>query len=114
MTEHLHAEPQFHVRMAFQPILDTLSGRAYAYEALVRGPDGETAAEMLAQVTPETRYAFDQQCRVAAIEQAVRAGIVATGARLAINFMPDVITAPLEDCQRTLRAARDWGFPPSG
>ncbi|MFZ5746430.1 MAG: EAL domain-containing protein [Pseudomonadota bacterium] len=102
----------FELTMAFQPILDVELGQPVAYEALVRGPNGEGAAAMLAQVTPETRYTFDQQCRVAAIECAVRAGIKETGARLSINFMPDVITEPTEDSQRTLRAARDTGFPP--
>lgn len=59
--------------MAFQPIVDTVTGLPFAYEALVRGGNGEGAAEVLARVTPDNRYAFDQQCRVAAIEGAVAA-----------------------------------------
>lgn len=106
------AEQDFALSMAFQPILDAQHGTPFAYEALVRGPGGESAGEMLARVTPDTRYAFDQQCRVAAIEQAVAAGIIATGARLSINFMPDMVADPVADSQRTLRAARDTGFPP--
>lgn len=102
----------FALEMAFQPILDAVSGHVFAYEALVRGPNGESAAAMLAQVTPETRYAFDQQCRVAAIVKSVAAGIVPTGAFLCINFMPDVISDPVADSQRTLRAARETGLPP--
>ena len=77
--------------MAFQPIVDVTTGRAWAYEALVRGSNGEGAGEVLAAVTPENRYAFDQQCRVAAITQAVEAGIVETGARLSINFLPNAV-----------------------
>jgi len=50
--------------MAFQPIVDVQDGSVYAYEALVRGPQGESAASMLAQVN---RHAFDQHCRVKAI-----------------------------------------------
>ncbi|WP_227698596.1 EAL domain-containing protein [Sphingomonas hengshuiensis] len=106
------AEQDFDVAMAFQPILDAHTGMAFAYEALVRGRRGESAAEMLGRVTPATRYTFDQQCRVAAIEQAVAAGIIATGARLSINFMPDTVDDPVADSQRTLRAARETGFPP--
>ncbi|WP_448663293.1 EAL domain-containing protein [Sphingomonas sp. CJ20] len=106
------AEQDFDVAMAFQPILDVHSGTAFAYEALVRGRGGETAGEMLGRVRPDTRYTFDQQCRVAAIDQAVAAGIIATGARLSINFMPDVILDPVADSQRTLRAARETGLPP--
>lgn len=105
-------EQDFQLTMAFQPIVDTSTGRAYGYEALVRGRDGEGAAEILGRVVPETRYAFDQQCRVTAIETAVAAGIIETGAMLSINFMPDVIVDPIEDSQRTLRAARETRLPP--
>lgn len=66
----------FDIAMAFQPIVDVETGRPFAFEALVRGNNGEGAGEVLARVTPENRYAFDQQCRVAAIEGAVAAGIL--------------------------------------
>ena len=69
----------FDLAMAFQPIVDVTTGRPFAYEALVRGAGGEGAAAVLSRVTPENRYAFDQQCRVAAIEQAVEAGILRGG-----------------------------------
>jgi EAL domain-containing protein (putative c-di-GMP-specific phosphodiesterase class I) len=75
---------QFDLAMAFQPIVDVQTGLAWAYEALVRGADGQGAAAVLSQVSDENRYAFDQQCRVAAITQAVEAGIIDTGARLSI------------------------------
>eukprot|EP01035_Chromulina_nebulosa_P044886 gene44886-60807_t len=64
----------FAFSMAFQPIVDIGTGHPYAYEALVRGPSGESAASVLAQVSAANRYAFDQQCRVKAIEAAARAG----------------------------------------
>ncbi|MDR6849516.1 MAG: EAL domain-containing protein [Sphingomonas sp.] len=105
-------EHDFHLVMAFQPIMDVVANRTCAYEALVRGPNGEGAPEMLARVTPETRYAFDQQCRVAAIRQAVAAGIMSTGALLSINFLPEAIEDPVADSERTLRTARETGFPP--
>ena len=50
---------EFSIAMAFQPIVDTATGLAYAYEALVRGPDGEGAADVLAAVTEDNRYTFD-------------------------------------------------------
>ena len=75
----------FSIRIAFQPIMDLHSGSAYAYEALVRGPNGEGAAHVIAQVTPDQLYAFDQACRVAAIKSAVAAGILKTDARLSIK-----------------------------
>lgn len=97
--------------MAFQPIIDVETGRAFAYEALVRGPNGEDAATVLGQVTPENRYAFDQKCRVTAIESAVAAGIVDTGARLSINFLPNAVYSPVACIQLTLKAARATGLP---
>lgn len=102
---------RFEIAMAFQPIVDADTGRPFAFEALVRGRDGEDAGEVLARVTPENRYAFDQQCRVAAIEGAVAAGILETGARLSINFLPNAVYSPKACIQLTLKTARATGFP---
>lgn len=97
--------------MAFQPIVDVTTGLPFAFEALVRGADGTGAADVLASVTPEHRYAFDQQCRVAAIEGAVAAGILDTDARLSINFLPNAVYSPMACIQLTLQTARATGFP---
>jgi EAL domain-containing protein (putative c-di-GMP-specific phosphodiesterase class I) len=97
--------------MAFQPIVDVETGRPFAFEALVRGAGGEGAADVLARVTPENRYAFDQQCRVAAIEGAVAAGILDTDARLSINFLPNAVYSPVACIQLTLKTARACGLP---
>jgi len=104
-------EIEFDLAMAFQPIVDVETGRPFAYEALVRGGNGEGAAAVLARVTPDNRYAFDQQCRVAAIEQAVAAGIIDTGARLSINFLPNAVYSPVACIQLTLKTARATSFP---
>jgi EAL domain-containing protein (putative c-di-GMP-specific phosphodiesterase class I) len=101
----------FDFSMAFQPILDLETGEVFAYEALVRGPAGEGAAEVLARVTPENRYAFDQQCRVKAIETAVGAGILDTPARLSINFLPNAVYSPKACIQLTLKTAAATGLP---
>lgn len=105
------AASQFDLAMAFQPIVDVETGRAWAFEALVRGSNGEGAEAVLGGVTPENRYAFDQQCRVAAIEQAVAAGILGTGARLSINFLPNAVYSPVACIQLTLKTAAAVGFP---
>lgn len=105
--------PEFALAMAFQPIVDVDTGLPFAFEALVRGADGQGAAEVLGSVTEETRYAFDQQCRVAAIEHAVAAGIIATGARLSINFLPNAVYSPIACIQLTLKTARATGLPAS-
>lgn len=98
-------------RAAFHPILDLQEQRVFAYEALIRGADGEGAAEVLGQVRPEQMYAFDQACRVTAIREAVAAGIVETGARLSINFLPNAVYSPMACIQLTLKTAREVGFP---
>lgn len=101
----------FDIAMAFQPIVDLHTGRAFAHEALVRGPNGEGAASVLAQVTPENRYAFDQRCRVAAIQGAVAAGLLETDARLSINFLPNAVYSPVACIQLTLATAHATGLP---
>lgn len=101
----------FGFAMAFQPIVDMRSGRPWAYEALVRGPAGEPAGKVLSRVTEANRYAFDQRCRVLAIETAVRAGILETGARLSINFLPNAVYSPKACIQLTLKTAAATGFP---
>jgi EAL domain-containing protein (putative c-di-GMP-specific phosphodiesterase class I) len=101
----------FPYSMAFQPIVDVVTGQIYAYEALVRGVQNESAASVLAQVTPQNRYAFDQGCRVAAIRLAKRLGLDQTPAKLSINFLPGVIDSPSGGLQLTLATAREVGFP---
>ncbi|QXQ05464.1 EAL domain-containing protein [Sphingosinicellaceae bacterium] len=97
--------------MAFQPIVDIVTGVPFAYEALVRGPADEGAGHMLAQVSEANRYAFDQRCRVKAIETAAQCGLIESGARLSINFLPNAVYSPAACIQLTLRTAAATGFP---
>ena len=101
----------FAFSMAFQPIVDIVEGRPFAYEALVRGPADEGAASILARVSEANRYAFDQQCRVKAIETAAKAGLLETDARLSINFLPNAVYSPAACIQLTLKTARAVDFP---
>jgi EAL domain-containing protein (putative c-di-GMP-specific phosphodiesterase class I) len=101
----------FDFSMAFQPIVDLTTNRPYAYEALIRGTAGESAASVIARVKPETRYAFDQRCRTQAIKGAVAAGILGTPARLSINFLPNAVYSPRACIQLTLETARETQFP---
>jgi EAL domain-containing protein (putative c-di-GMP-specific phosphodiesterase class I) len=101
----------FDFSMAFQPIVDLASGEPYAYEALIRGPGGEPAASILSRVSETNRYAFDQRCRVKAIETAAAAGILSTPARLSINFLPNAVYSPVACIQLTLKTARALDFP---
>jgi EAL domain-containing protein (putative c-di-GMP-specific phosphodiesterase class I) len=104
------AEP-FSFSMAFQPIVDVADHTVFAYEALVRGPHGESAYSVLSQVTEETRYAFDQNCRVKAITLASKLGVHTQGARLSVNFMPGAVYSPSACIQKTLKTAHETGFP---
>jgi EAL domain-containing protein (putative c-di-GMP-specific phosphodiesterase class I) len=97
--------------MAFQPIVDVETGRAFAYEALVRGVDGAGAYHVLSSVTEANRYAFDQACRVKAIETAMAAGLMQSDAKLSINFLPNAVYSPLACIQLTLATARSVGMP---
>ena len=98
----------FPFTMAFQPIVDLEESRIDAYEALVRGPNGEGAGTVLAQVNAQNRYAFDQACRVRAIELAARLGI---DRQLNINFLPNAVYEPRACIRLTLDAAARTGFP---
>ena len=97
--------------MAFQPIIDVVEGIPFAYEALVRGPVGQGAHSVLSRISEENRYAFDQKCRVKAIETAVMAGLGETSARLSINFLPNAVYSPAACIQLTLKTARAVSFP---
>lgn len=97
--------------MAFQPIVDVATGTIFAHEALVRGTGGEGALSVLSQVADANRYAFDQQCRVKAIELATQLDLVADGARLSINFMPNAVYEPRACIRLTLATAMRTGFP---
>ncbi len=95
--------------MAFQPIVDLQESRIDSFEALVRGVDGSEAAWVLAQVNDANVYAFDQACRVKAIELAARLGIDQS---LNINFLPNAVYEPKACIRATLDAALRTGFDP--
>ncbi len=95
----LDPEAIFPFTMAFQPIVDVQHQRIDAYEALVRGPNGEGAGYVLSKVNDRNRYAFDQACRTKAIDLAARLGITC---RLNINFLPNAVYEPKACIRATL------------
>lgn len=98
----------FQFDYAFQPIVDVDQQCIFAHEALVRGPAGESAASVLAQVNEGNQYRFDQACRVKAIKSAAQLGMTEY---LSINFLPNAIYKPEVCIRTTLEAARTHGFP---
>jgi EAL domain-containing protein (putative c-di-GMP-specific phosphodiesterase class I) len=103
-------ELPFRISMAFQPIVDARKREIFAYEALVRGSSGEPAGAILAQVTPDSRYAFDQTCRCTAVALAARLQVPCF---VSINFLPNAVYQAATCIRATLQAARDHGFPTS-
>lgn len=98
----------FDFTMAFQPIVDIKNKRVFAQEALVRGLNNEPAGQILSQVTAESLYKFDQQCRINAVRLASKLNI---DSFLCINFLPNAVYRP-ENCLRTtIRAATEYDFP---
>lgn len=102
------ARLDFGFEYAYQPIVDVERRTIYAHEALVRGPQGEGAASVLAQVNEQNRYRFDQACRVKAIKGASALDMTEN---LSINFLPNAIYKPELCIRTTLEAARVHGFP---
>lgn len=100
----------FDVRMAFQPIVNAGDRSIFAYEALVRGSQGEGAGEVIGRLRPEQLYRFDQTCRVKAIETAAGLGMTA---RLSINIIPNAVYKPATCIRLTLAAAERCGFDPA-
>jgi len=98
----------FDIKMAFQPIVNVTTRKVFAYEALVRGVNGEGAGEVLSRVNADNMYTFDQTCRVRAIETAAKINLPSN---LSINFMPNAIYEPETCLAKTLETASRTGFP---
>ncbi|WP_299403434.1 EAL domain-containing protein [Acaryochloris sp. IP29b_bin.148] len=94
--------------MAFQPIVNLSNGTIFAQEALVRGLNQESAASILGQVTDESRYRFDQACRVKAIQLAAELDIQSI---LSINFLPNAVYQPELCIRTTIETAQKCNFP---
>ena len=103
------AKLDFDFSMAFQPIVDTKAGEVFAYEALVRGPQGEPAPSVLDRVNRDNRYYFDQAARVTAIRLAAELGMTSF---LSINFMPNAVYRPQTCIRATMEAAAIYGIDP--
>ncbi|BCN92356.1 diguanylate phosphodiesterase [Thiomicrorhabdus immobilis] len=105
---HCGSTLPFDFTFAFQPIVNLRRQQIFGYEALVRGVNGESAASILSQVDDDNRYAFDQACRVKAIQLASELKL---DKMLSINFLPNAVYQPEHCIQSTLRAAKECNFP---
>lgn len=98
----------FDFEYAYQPIVDLSRREIVAHEALVRGPNGESAFSVLSQVDDTNRYTFDQACRVKAIRGAAELGMMEL---LSINFLPNAVYRPEACIRTTFAAAKEHRFP---
>jgi len=98
----------FPFTMAFQPIVDLDRHEIRGFEALVRGPAGESAGSILSKVDATNIYAFDQACRSKAIALASQLGLQRG---LSINFLPNAIYDPKACLVHTFKAASKHRFP---
>lgn len=96
---------------AFQPIVDTSTGKPYAYEALIRGPYGESAHSVLTGVPAPLRYHFDQAIRERAFSAARTVGLAT---RLSVNCLPNALLRHDRNIDRTIEAAEANGISMSG
>ena len=95
--------------MAFQPIVDVSDGwRPFAYEALLRGANGESAGAILAGIPTDDVLAFDAACRNKALELARFLGL---RCRLSLNVTAEAVGNYRHGLHATLHTARELGFP---
>ena len=92
---------------AFQPIVDVNEKSIFGYEALVRGRNNESAAEILGAVSESERSEFDGRCITKAIANAAQLSLSTV---LSMN-LPATAEA-VELVQLAQRAGAAKGIPP--
>jgi blue light- and temperature-responsive anti-repressor len=104
----LSAPADHRFTFAFQPIIDAVDRQVYSYEALVRGPGGESAATVFQQIAPADLHDFDRRARVLAIAQAARLRVPC---RLNLNFLPQSLQTSPDAITSIFEAATAYQFP---
>lgn len=99
--------------MAFQPIVEVGAARVYAYEALVRGTEGQGAFQVLGHLNASNRHDFDQGCRARALDLAARLDLAKTGAAVTINILASAIFDPQACAEAAVEAAAAAGLKPA-
>lgn len=92
---------------AYQPIVDVSDGNVYAYEALLRGLEGESAGAVLSSVPPEALAVFDHEARTEALRLAASLGLTT---RLSLNCLPRSLDAVPEAISSLLSKAAGYGI----
>ena len=105
-SEIIKGLPRF--AMAFQPIVDTMTGAVFAQEALARGRDGEGAASVFDKVPAAALQLFESLCRQRALEAVKEIGL--GDARISLNVSPEAVLNPEFGICETIRVARSLGL----
>ena len=101
--------PKWTCSFAFQPIVNARTQKVTAYEALVRGPNNESADAILHNVPRAELATFDEECRKAALALAKRLGLKHN---LNLNLLPQGFRADRDCLASTLDMAIEHGFAP--
>ena len=93
---------------AFQPIVHAPSGRVWSHEALIRGPAGEPAGQVLSGLDEPALHRLDATGRGRAIDLAVLLGLQG---RLNLNFLPRSLGEDDGMLEAMFLAAQRHGLP---
>ena len=108
-TPALPYRPMPDCTFAFQPIVNARTRATVAYEALVRGPHGESASTIINEITRADLPRFDERCRSLAMKLATQLGITCD---LNLNLVPQGFHADRDCLASTLDAAIEYNFFP--
>lgn len=98
------------INVAFQPIVNLQSRTTTAFEALVRGPQGQSYPELVTGMDEATLRLFDCHAAAEAIRRAVKLELGKQGASLCINVLPDLHPQGL-NAYFVRDAAQFYGLP---
>ena len=98
--------PEF--SFAFQPIVDVSAGKIESFEALVRGINGEPAAQVFQKVHESNKYSFDEILRLRALPFALDLGI---NSYLNLNLLPRSLEVSKTAISSIIKVAEELEFP---
>jgi EAL domain-containing protein (putative c-di-GMP-specific phosphodiesterase class I) len=111
-SEDWQAAPAPGLHLAFRPVHDVITGRVFAYEALLRGPDGEEGDEILDQIPPDRHAELDRRVAAGAVYRAMDAGLGRSTARLLIPIHAAGAAPALAALAAASEAGRRTGLVP--
>lgn len=99
------------LHIAFRPIYDVAAGRVFAYEAMLRGPEGEDGDEVFAQLPRVHHAELDRRVALASVYLAMTAGLDEDNARLLIPIHAAAAAVPGASLAAASDAGRRAGLP---